>query len=414
MTQESALVVQLQVPSGDWIEVGYLHNYNERNWFEFTDSYWNLGHRPILGQIFEEYGRAWKPSAHTALPHWFSHLLPEGRLRSAVANAAAVSSKREFDLLRRIGATDLPGAIRAVPADGPGSASTLPDAAVADESDQDDPLLKFSLAGAQLKFSVYGNGRGLTVPASGQAGNVILKFPDGRPGFSGVPEAELACLELARASGIDTPQAKLIVPSEVKGLEDWARHADGGMALAVQRFDRAGSIRVHMEELAQILNIPTARQTAKYRRANLETVALVVSALCGLDTVGEVIDRIVLNILVGNGDAHLKNWAVSYSDSKRPSLSPMYDVLPTTFFVADDDMGLNLDKSKIFENVSVKSFDRLGARSGFGVAHARERVTEAVERILSSWSVLDDYLSADLMQFLDKRRQTLTLSNRPY
>ncbi len=57
--------------------------------------------------------------------------------------------------------------------------------------------MKFSLAGAQLKFSVYGYGRGLTVPAKGQAGNYVLKFPDGRPGFSGVPEAELGSLELA-------------------------------------------------------------------------------------------------------------------------------------------------------------------------------------------------------------------------
>jgi serine/threonine-protein kinase HipA len=411
LTEESALIVQLQRRSGDWVDVGYLHNYNERNWFEFIDSYWNLGHRPVLGQIFEEAGRAWRPSAHTALPHWFSHLLPEGRLRRAVAHAAAVNSKREFELLKRLGATDLPGAIRAVPAYERNSASAVPGATEADDSYQDDPLLKFSLAGAQLKFSVYGNSRGLTVPAKGQVGNVILKFPDGRPGFSGVPEAELGCLELARASGIDVAKAQLIAPTEVVGLEDWAAHAGGEMALAVHRFDRAGNDRVHMEELAQILNIATANQTAKYRRANLETIALVVSALCGMDTIGEIIDRIVLNILVGNGDAHLKNWAVSYIDERRPILSPMYDVLPTVVFMSGDDMGLNLDKLKKFETVTLRSFDRLGRRTGFGEASARERAGEAVERILNSWSMLADYLNAEAMQFLDKRRKSLTLLN---
>ena len=64
--------------------------------------------------MFEEHGRFWRPNAHVALPRWFSHLLPEGRLREAVANAAGVSGQREFELIRRLGATDLPGAIRVI------------------------------------------------------------------------------------------------------------------------------------------------------------------------------------------------------------------------------------------------------------------------------------------------------------
>ena len=34
---ESALIIQLQSPSGDWIDVGLLHNKDEHNWFKFTE-----------------------------------------------------------------------------------------------------------------------------------------------------------------------------------------------------------------------------------------------------------------------------------------------------------------------------------------------------------------------------------------
>ena len=113
-----------------------------------------------------------------------------------------------------------------------------------------------------------------------------------------------------------------------------------------------------MEELAQVLNVPAAVEMAKYRRANFETIASIIGALCGLDSVGDVITRIVFNILIGNGDAHLKNWAVLYPDSITPVLSPIYDVLPTVLFIPGDDMGLKLAGSRAFEYVSTRELRR--------------------------------------------------------
>lgn len=394
----TTLGLQIQVSSGEWIDVGLLHHAANRNWFEFHDSYWRLANRPVLGQIFEEHSRAWRPSAKVALPHWFSHLLPEGRLRSAVAAAAHSHEVNEFDLLKLLGPSDLPGAIRVVPLDSHG-----------DYILSDDPLLKFSLAGVQLKFSVYGHGKRLTVPVVGQAGNVILKFPDERSDFSGVPEAELACLTLASRAGIDTVDASLVSPHDVSGLEDWARRSSG-MALAVKRFDRRDDdVRIHMEELAQVMDIPAAVARAKYNRANFETVGMHIGTLCGVDAVGAVIDRIVLNVIVGNGDAHLKNWAIRYVDGKSPTLSPVYDVLPTVLYIAGDDLGLNLNKSKSFDDVVPESFDRLGARTHFGVGQARRQAQDAVERIVGQWGVLSDYLSADAFRRLSARRDKLPL-----
>lgn len=404
------LMVKIQLPTGAWVDVGYLGHSNNRIWFESLESYWKLPFRPVVGQVFEERGPGWSPSSRVALPNWFSHLLPEGRLRLAVAEAAATDAKQEFDLIRRLGLSDLPGAVRVVPVDSSGAVDVPQLAELEEGREEGDPLLKFSLAGAQLKFSVYGqSGRAITVPASGQAGNVILKFPDYRPGFDGVPEAELGCLELASAVGIDAANGWLADPRSVEGLEGWAEQASG-LALAVDRFDRRpDDVRVHMEEIAQVLQVPTGSDTAKYRRANFETIAILVEALCGTAAVAEVIDRIVLNVLVGNGDAHLKNWAIVYPDGIRARLSPLYDVLPTLLYIPRDDLGLNLNGTRIFGQVTPRSFERIGRRTDYGAEAACARACSTANRVLDEWSIMADFLPRERFQFLTKRLGSLPL-----
>jgi serine/threonine-protein kinase HipA len=346
------------------------------------------------------------------LPTWFSHLLPEGRLRDAVASAAHVNPEREFFLLARIGSDDLPGAVRVRPsavADGGDERAAKEFEGPVGDDAENSPLLKFSLAGVQLKFSVRLQGARLTIPATGQAGDWIVKLPDERPDYQGVPEAEFAALELARAAGIAVPEAFLADVKEIAGLPDWAT-TRGGRALAVRRFDRTpGDGRVHVEQLAQILDIPTGLPRAKYVRANFETIASVVSALCGPGSVGEVIDRLVLNALVGNGDAHLKNWAICYPDGPQAVLSPAFDIVPTVLYLTDDDLGLKLNGSRSFHDVTTRSFDRLARRAGWTEQDARVRVREAVERVAGAWDVLTDHLPADSARRLVRHRDALPL-----
>ena len=269
-----ALVVQLFDPSGGWVSVGHITHANERSTFRSFDSYWNLGHRPVLGQVFEENGPSWSPTSRIRLPKWFSHVLPEGRLREAIADAADVKAVREFFLLRRIGGDDLPGGIRVVEEataddDGSGTEEAPPPQVVVGDLGP----FKFSLAGIQLKFSVRDTDRGLTVPATGEAGDWIAKLPDPRQGFEGVPEAELAGLELARAAGIRVPRARLVDVNQIARIPEWAT-VGGGQALLVERYDRtADGGRVHTEELAQVLDLPTGHHSYKYEFTNFETVA---------------------------------------------------------------------------------------------------------------------------------------------
>lgn len=403
-----SLLIQLQTPARNWVDVGVMTNKLEYTSFRTLDSYWEMSHRPVLGQAFEDKEPSWAPGARVALPSWFSHLLPEGRLRLAVASAAKVNSKREFSLLARLGLDDLPGAVRALRLETPDPTN------VATEEDREepeaglDPLLKFSLAGAQMKLSVFGSDRGLTLPVQGQAGNYILKLPDSRMNYHSVPEAEFAAMTLAHNSGIPTASVSLIDATSIEGID--SRLGGGGDSLLVERFDRTASgDRIHIEELAQVMWISTSAQDAKYSKANFETIANYAGALGGLEAVCDVIDRIVLNVLIGNGDAHLKNWAFVYDDGVNARLSPAYDIVPTVLFIQGDNLGLNLDGSKSFETVDFSSFQRLGDVSGLGGHEAQERARSAAERVMEAWPDVEELVLREHFEILNSRLSTLRL-----
>jgi serine/threonine-protein kinase HipA len=410
---QAALLIQLQRPAGTWIDVGELHHSNEISWFSTLANYWDDPERTVLGQVFEERGPEWRPSQRVTLPTWFSHLLPEGYFRRSVASVVGVDILREFFLLQRLGHEDLPGAVRALPLDRVGGTFVLHsdvDESSKEETSWEDPVLKFSLAGIQPKFSVLmQEGKGLTIPARGQAGDWIVKLPDTRTGFAGVPRVEFACMELARRIGLNVPATRLVPTAEITGLPEWSyRHKEPAFAIA--RFDRIGpSQRIHAEVLAQILEVPTANEKLKYSRANFETVASIVGGICGHAEVGEVIDRLVMNILVGNGDAHLKNWAVTYPDGIKAALSPLFDVVSTVLYIKNDNLGMKLNGSRRFEDVTLRSFDRLAFRSGWTGTEARERVVGAVSRIHYEWHILRELLPRAQYDELTLRRDSLPL-----
>ncbi|SIL03953.1 HipA domain-containing protein [Mycobacteroides abscessus subsp. abscessus] len=165
-----------------------------------------------------------------------------------------------------------------------------------------------------------------------------------------------------------------------------------------------------MEEIAQVIDIPTRQNNSKYKHANYETVAMLVASFVGVDAVASVIDRLVFNILIGNGDAHLKNWAFLYEDGYNAALSPAYDIVPTILYMSADDMGLNLNGTKSFTSIDFQSFDGMGRRTDFGVSEARRQVRSAVERVLENWGALEELLPAHQFNRLTVRLKTLPLA----
>lgn len=99
--------------------------------------------------------------------------------------------------------------------------------------------------------------------------------------------------------------------------------------------------------------------------------------------------RLVFNVLMGNGDAHIKNWSLIYDNPLRPRLAPAYDLVSTVAYTTHDtSIALNMAGVKLFRNITLDTFAALFTRIGI-VDRIREDVMEEItttgRRVLETW-----------------------------
>ena len=376
----------------------------DRQIFAFEQDYIDDPLRPTLSLSFK--GRsgglvtALRPVPRR-VPPFFSNLLPEGHLREYLAKLGDVNPEREFFLLAVLG-TDLPGALVIEPLEG----NVKDDDARHDEANHDDDrpreaVLRFSLAGVQLKFSaVMEASGGLTIPAGGMGGSWIVKLPSAR--FAAVPENEFAMLELARRTGIAVPDNRLVAVANIKGLPEEAR-APGGKALAVQRFDHvAGAAPVHMEDFAQVFG---QYPNDKYKHHSYANIAAVLWAEAGEDAVAEFVRRLVFSVVIGNADMHLKNWSLLYPDQRKPTLSPGYDFVATLPYIPNDKLALSFGGSRSLAEVTQSQMRRFADTARIPASPLWQIAVETVHRTAEAWKKLEhaDLLPKNLRASIDKQ-----------
>src|SRR5690554_7890214 len=90
-----------------------------------------------------------------------------------------------------------------------------------------------------------------------------------------------------------------------------------------------------MEDFAQVL---VKYPHEKYNSASYEQVGRIIYEYAGdgLADAQQLARRLLVNILLANGDAHLKNWSVLYSNRITPTLSPAYDIVTTRVYMMDE------------------------------------------------------------------------------
>jgi serine/threonine-protein kinase HipA len=69
-----------------------------------------------------------------------------------------------------------------------------------------------------------------------------------------------------------------------------------------------------------------------------------------LPSLHALFDMVALSCIVGNGDAHLKNFGLLYSDPSTEDcrLAPAYDIVNTTAYIPEDVLALELKGHKPF------------------------------------------------------------------
>ena len=382
----------------------------DRILFAFKDAYVADENRPVLGLGFkDQLGAlitAFKPTRTRVMP-FFSNLLPEGHMRTYLAERAGVKPVREFFLLWVFG-MDLPGAITIRPADG--EAWPLDDHDTADDGDRDDHhnnALRFSLAGVQLKFSAIDEAvGGLTIPAKGIGGSWIVKLPSRK--FAGVPENEFSMMTLARLIGMDVPAIRLVDIDAIRNLPDGIGTLKG-QALAIERFDRLPGGAVHMEDFAQIFGVYPEE---KYENASARSIGRVIGAEGGEADVAEFIRRLTFNTLIGNADMHLKNWSLIYPDRRHAALAPAYDFISTIAYIQAGKSALKFSRTKSFTEYSEDELSHLAAKARLPERLVLDTARETVALFHQHWHAekANLPLAAGVVQAVEAHLKTIPIA----
>jgi serine/threonine-protein kinase HipA len=378
--------------------------------FAFNESYVEDTEKPILSLSFKdnlgELITDFRPYQSQVMP-FFSNLLPEGELRTYLADRAGVKPQREFFLLWVLG-QDLPGAITIRPYEGEELPSDANDGDDEETATDKDSVLHFSLAGVQMKFSAIMNATGgLTIPAKGIGGSWIAKLPSTK--FDAVPENEYAMMNLAQMMGMDVPETKLIPVPEISGLPSGVEDLKGSV-LAVKRFDRTDdNERIHIEDFAQIFNL---YPDDKYKKASNRNIAEVLAIETSEDDIAEFIRRLVYNTLIGNADMHVKNWSLIYYDPRTPSLSPAYDFVSTIAYLKDDNAGLKYARTRRMDELTIDELTYLAAKARLPEKLVIDTAKETVSNFHETWSKEKNNLTIgkDTIDIIEKHVDTLPIA----
>ncbi|MES2634938.1 MAG: HipA domain-containing protein [Pseudomonadota bacterium] len=342
------LRLHLHAPTGTRHRVGYLSQYGDILRVSFDDEYIadpdrltvSLSLRGETESLTREILSASRDDrlvrGDGRWPAYFQNLLPEGHNRERLARERGCEPEDEFELLAAAG-HDLMGALeietttrdREIP-QAVRHWHTALGLDVLEPGFVEEPVEDAAaLPGAVTKFSAVQEGRRYVVKRHGAAGDFILKLPS--MAHPDLVANEITGYRLCAELGLECAQAQVIASGDAQLPE----HVPFKEILAVKRFDRKDGKRVHMEEFAQALHYAPRN---KYGKGIAQDYGRMLALLNQFSTrpaqdTREFLGRLVAFILMGNTDAHLKNWALLYPDGREPQLAPLYDpVCVSAFF----------------------------------------------------------------------------------
>ena len=319
---------------------------------------------------------------------FFGGILPEEGQRHAIARALGVSAENEFRLLEHLGG-EVAGALMLLP---DGEAPQPPSDGAPDILSEDRLLalldrlpvrpmlvgeggLRLSLAGAQSKLPVLLINGQIALPAPGQPTSHILKPPIAR--FKGTTQNEYFCMTLAAAIGLD------VAPVEMRTVA-------GRSFLLITRYDRAQNadgqlIRLHQEDFAQALGIPSQRKYASEGGPTFkDSFALLRRAASRpARDILKLLDAAIFNLIIGNADAHSKNFSLLHKDG-RVALAPLYDLLSTVVYPdLSAKLAMKIARQATLEEILPRHWDAFADDVDLAAPYINRRVKQLCNGVLA-------------------------------
>lgn len=360
-------------------------------------------------QLSFEYDRGWIEkggvplSASLPLKHepyedrecrpYFAGLLPEGTFLKDIAKAFAVSSGNSFSILEAIGG-ECAGAISLV-SEGTGlPAPSAPRWMAADEllgmfeMLPTRPLalleevegLRLSLAGAQEKLPVLFHGNKIGITRGDPPSGHIMKIPDSR--LPGLVANEGYCMNIAFQLGI-----------QAASVRTWAigsTHEPGTMEfLLVTRYDReprssATTMRLHQEDFCQALGVVSENKYESDGGPGLKDCG---ELLVGVSSVPardrqHLVRAVLFNFLIGNNDAHGKNFSILREGPGTPRMAPLYDLVSKVSFPGlSRRMAMKIGGENRPDYVRTRHWERFAAELGISFGAVKQELTKILSQV---------------------------------
>jgi serine/threonine-protein kinase HipA len=312
--------------------------------------------------------------------------LPEGFLLARLREHSPKSAPTKMHLLALMGANGIGRLAYRLPGESPPANPVGVDRAriLRDGAGKDGAIFQelvnaylatgSGLSGVQPKIVLPERGR-LPIP------NLIVKF--GGAAYPGIAANEYLCLQAARRAQLNVPGHEL---------------SDDGSLLIVERFDlRAEGTRLGFEDIAALIDLRVGgalsdrKYVGSYERVTDVLADFVTDTAQAQE---QFFDYVALTAMLRNGDGHLKNFGVLYDD-ERVWLAPVYDVLTTTIYPYERNIGEQVtDRTmalKLRVGQKARPYPQRGELVAFGdeVCHVR-RPQERIERIAQA---LDETLA---------------------
>jgi len=342
--------------------------------------------------------------SHSPVAAFFSGLLPDEAVRVRLAKYLRLSDKNIFGLLEAIGG-DCAGAISVYP-EGKKIAGSVPPTykiLVDDEADEilssldKRPLLvgeddvRISGAGAQDKLMIAFVDGEIAIPTGQTPSTHIIKPP-----IKGHPDSvhnEFFCMRLAAAVGLPVPKA------DIYWLKDKPYYL-------VERYDRRKNAdgvftRLHQEDFCQALHVPPELKYENEGGPSLEQCfglldkRIKLGAMAGKNKI-TLLQGVIFNYLIGNGDAHGKNFSLLY-DGEAESLAPFYDLLSTVIYsdLHKVKMAMKIGGKYKFTDVTDRHWMKLAETIGVRPDFMERQIVGMANDIAKASTALKDKLMHD-------------------
>ena len=327
---------------------------------------------------------------------FFAGVLPEEQNREIIASILGISARNDFALLEQIGG-ECAGAVTFIPA-GVTLPVSKPEYRPLGEAELAEILrelphrplmagskdIRLSLAGAQNKLAVYVEDGNISLPLQNAPSTHILKPAILR--FEGLVQNETFCMELAAMAGLPTAKVTIGKCEDIEYLlaERYDRHTDQGGLL----------IRLHQEDCCQALGLPPHM---KYQNEGGPSLAQCFDLVRDISStpapdILNFLDSVTFNFLIGNNDAHGKNFSFLYeSESGRHTarLAPLYDLVSTSHYPElSSNMAMKIGSRYASHQVRLRHWQTLWQAAKVSENAAQKRTLRFAEELVEKLSKL--------------------------